>query len=126
MKSWRNKNLEDIKQGDIYWVDFGDPDGSEPAYKHPCVVVQNNVFNKSKIKTVVVCLITSNLRRAEAPGNVLIKKGEGNLKKDSVVNISQILTVNKKDLIKKIGALNTGKINRIIEGIKILIEPRDI
>ena len=90
------------------------------------MVVQNNVFNKSKIKTVVVCLITSNLRRAESPGNVLLKKGEGNLKKDSVVNVSQILTVNKKDLIKKIGTLNKGKINRIVEGIKILIEPRDI
>ncbi|MBI2859327.1 MAG: type II toxin-antitoxin system PemK/MazF family toxin, partial [Chloroflexi bacterium] len=65
-----------IDQGDVFWVDLGEPTGSGPAYRHPHVVVQNNVFNKSGIQTVVVCSLTSNLRRAASPGNVLLEKGE--------------------------------------------------
>jgi mRNA interferase MazF len=116
----------DIKQGDIYWVNLGIPGGSEPGYRHPHVVIQNNVFNASKINTVVVCALTSNLKRAKAPGNVLLRKGEGNLKKDSVVNISQIITVDKSDLIEKIGSLLSSRVKQIIEGAKLLIEPREI
>jgi mRNA interferase MazF len=116
----------DIRQGDIFWVDFGEPKGSAPGYRHPCVVIQNNVFNESKIASVVVCALTSNLKRVRAPGNVLIKKGEGNLTKDSVVNISQIATVDKIDLVKKIGSLSPSKITDIVEGVKLLIEPREV
>ncbi len=115
-----------IKQGDIFWIDLGIPKGSAPGYKHPHVVVQNNVFNQSKINTVVVCALTSNLKRANAPGNVLLKKGEGDLKKDSVVNISQILTVDKSDLVEKIGTLSPLRIKQLIEGVKLLIEMRDL
>jgi mRNA interferase MazF len=117
--------MTQIKQGDIFWIELGDPRGSEPAYRHPHVVIQNNVFNQSKISTVVVCALTSNLKRAKAPGNVLLKKGEGNLKKESVVNISQIITVNKSDLVGKIGSLSPERIGEIIEGIKLLTEPRE-
>ncbi|MEK6682921.1 MAG: type II toxin-antitoxin system PemK/MazF family toxin [Nitrospirota bacterium] len=115
-----------IKQGDIYWIDFGIPKGSEPGYRHPHVVIQNNIFNISRINTVVVCAITSNLKLANAPGNVLLKKGEGGLKKDSVVNISQIITLDKSDIIEKIGALPRLRIKQIIEGVRLLIEPREI
>lgn len=115
-----------IRQGDIFWIDFGVPKGSEPGYRHPYLVVQNNIFNKSRISTVVVCALTSNVKRAKAPGNVLIKKGEGNLKKDSVVNISQVVTVNKTDLCKKIGSLSLERIKQAVEGIELLIEPNDI
>jgi mRNA interferase MazF len=115
-----------IKQGDIFWIDLGSPRGSAPAYVHPHVIVQNNVFNKSKINTVVACAITSNIIRASAPGNVMLKKGEGGLKKDSVVNISQVITVDKSDLVEKIGTLQPSKVRQVIEGIKLLIEPRDI
>jgi mRNA interferase MazF len=115
----------DIKQGDIFWIDLGMPKGSEPGYKHPHVVIQNNVFNQSRINTVVVCAVTSNLKLANAPGNILLKKGEGGLKKDSVVNISQIITVDKSDITEKIGRLSPSKVNKIIEGIKLLIEPRE-
>ncbi len=75
---------------------------------------------------MVVCAITSNIRRATAPGNVLLKKGEGGLKKDSVVNISQIITVDKTDLIEKIGTLSQSRIKQIAEGLKLLIEPREV
>ena len=115
-----------IRQGDIFWVDLAEPHGSEPGYRHPHVVVQNNVFNTSKINTVVVCALTSNIKRAKAPGNVLLRKGEANLPKDSVVNITQMLTVNKTDLQEKIGSVQVSKTRQIIEGIKLLLEPREI
>lgn len=115
-----------IRQGDIFWVDFGPPRGSEPGYRHPHVVIQNNVFNSSRISTVVVCALTSNLNRAKAPGNFLLRKGEANLPKDSVVNVSQIVTVNKADLVEKIGSLAPARLNLIISGIKLVVEPREI
>lgn len=115
-----------IRQGDVFWVDLGLPSGSAPGFKHPHVVIQNNVFNQSRINTVVVCALTSNIKRAKAPGNVLLSKGEANLKRDSVVNISQIVTVDKTDLMKKIGSLPQPRIKQIINGIKVLIEPKNI
>ena len=115
-----------IRQGDVYWIDLGEPKGSEPGYLHPHVVVQNDLFNKSRINTVVVCALTSNLKRAAVPGNVLLAKGEANLKKDSVVNVSQVVTVDKIDLADKIGTLSTARVKQIVSGLRLLIEPRDI
>jgi mRNA interferase MazF len=115
-----------IRQGDIYWIDLEAPRGSEPGYRHPHVVVQNNLFNGSKLGTIVVCALTSNLKRAAAPGTVLLKKGEANLKKDSVVNITQLVTVNKADLSEKIGTVSPARVREIVEGIRLLIEPRDL
>ena len=115
-----------INQGDIFWVDLGEPSGSEPAYRHPHLVVQNNVFNRSRIDTVVVCSLTSNIQRAESPGNVLLEKGEANLPKPSVVNITQIFTVNKRDLMEKIGSLSCNRTAQVLQGIELLITPRDV
>ena len=114
-----------IRQGDIYWIDIGVPHGSRPGCRHPHVVIQNNVFNDSRINTVVVCALTSNLKRADAAGNVLLKKGEAGLKKDSVVNVSQILTVDKEELEEKIGSLSPNRTSQVIEGIKLLINPME-
>jgi mRNA interferase MazF len=115
-----------IEQGDVFWVDLGDPSGSGPGYRHPHVVIQNNLFNRSRINTVVVCVITSNLKRAQAPGNVLLKKGEANLPKPSVVNVSQIFTVDKSELVEKIGTLSPQSVRQILDGIRLLTEPRDV
>ncbi len=115
-----------IEQGEIYWVDLSDPRGSEPGFRHPHIVIQNNLFNTSQISTVVVCSLTSNLRRGRAPGNVPLKKGEANLSKKNVVNISQVFTVNKSDLTEKIGQVSEKRILEILEGIKLLIEPRNV
>lgn len=112
-----------IRQGDIFWVDLGDPSGSEPGYRHPHVVIQNNVFNLSRISTVVVCALTSNLRRAQAPGNVLLEIDEANLPKQSVVNVSQIFTVDKMQLDEKIGTLSTERVGEILDGIGLVLEP---
>ena len=115
-----------VNQGDVFWIDFDSPSGSEPGYRHPHVVIQNNLFNRSRINTVVVCSLTSNIKRADAPGNVLLKRGEANFPKKSVVNISQIFTVNKSDLSKKIGSLSKNRILQILQGIKILTEIREV
>ena len=112
-----------ITQGDIFWVELDEPSGSEPGYRHPHVVVQNNLFNRSRINTVVVCALTSNLKRAAAPGNVLLDPGEANLPKQSVVNVSQVFTVDKSQLGVKIGALSPVRVREILDGIGLLLEP---
>lgn len=114
-----------INQGDIFWIDLDEPYGSEPGYRRPHVVIQNNVFNRSRISTVVVCILTSNLRRATAPGNVLLEPGEANLPDQSVVNVSQIFTVNKTQLGEKIGTLSAERVRQIFDGVRLLTEPRE-
>jgi mRNA interferase MazF len=115
-----------INQGDVFWINLKEPSGSEPVFRHPHVVIQNNLFNRSRINTVVVCALTSNIKRAKVPGNVLLNKGEANLPKKNVVNVSQIFTVNKSDLSEKVGALSPGRLNQLLEGIKLLTEPREV
>lgn len=115
-----------VRQGDVFWLDLGEPQGSGPGFRHPYVVVQNDPFNVSRLGTVVVCELTSNLQRAAAPGNVLLKKGEGNLDRESVVNVSQLYTVDRSALAKKIGALSPGRAAEIFAGLKLLLEPREI
>ena len=115
-----------INQGDIYWIELDEPTGSEPGYGHPHVVVQNNVFNVSRINTVIVCALTSNVKRAEAPGNVLLERGEANLPKQSVVLVSQIFTVDKSQLGEFIGTLSEHRVKQIIEGIYLMTEIRNL
>ena len=114
-----------IRQGDVFWLYLGAPAGSSPGCRHPHVVVQNNVFNQSKIQTVVVCALTSNVQRAAAPGNVLLRRGEANLPKRSVVNISQLFTVDRTQLSERIGTLSSQRVREILEGIVLLLEPRE-
>jgi mRNA interferase MazF len=101
----------EIHQGEVYWLEFG-----------PCVVVQSDVFNRSHLATTVVCLITSNLTRAAAPGNVALKKGQANLPKASVVNVSQILTIDKTELSDRIGNLPAQTIDAILTGLQLLFD----
>jgi mRNA interferase MazF len=115
-----------IRQGDIYWIDLGEPVGSEPAYIRPYVVIQNDVLNSSRIRTVIVCALTSNLRRATAIGNVLLEEGEANLSEQSVVNVSQVFTVDKAMLVDKIGRLSTQRVRQILAGLRLVTEPQEI
>ena len=114
-----------ITQGDIYWIELGEPEGSEPGYKHPHVIVQNNLFNRSQVRTVLVCPLTTNLKRASAPGNVLLDKKESNLSKQSVVNVTQVFTVDKSQLDEYVGSLSTKRITEILNGIKLVLDPRE-
>ena len=110
----------------MYWLDLGEPAGSGPGLRHPYAVVQSDLFNVSRIRTVVVCELTSNLQRAEAPGNVLLRKGEGGLDRASVVNVSQIYTVDRADLAEKIGELSQDRIREISVGLKLLLDARQV
>ena len=114
--------MSEIRQGQVYWLDFGPSVGSSPADRHPCVVVQNDVFNRSAIGTTVVCLITSNLGRAKAPGNVLLRKGEASLPKASVVDISQVLTVDKAELVDYSGTLSRASAAAVRDGLHLLFD----
>lgn len=114
--------MTEIRQGQVYWLDFGPAARSAPADRHPCVVVQNDIFNRSAIRTSVVCLITSNLSKANAPGNVLLRKGEANLPKASVVNVSQILTVDKAELVELAGKLSGAAAGAVRDGLQMLFE----
>ncbi len=111
-----------IQQGDVYWLDFGPASGSAPAERHPCVVVQSNVFNHSRIASTVVCLITSNLSRAHAPGNVELRKGEANLPKPGVVNVSQVVTIDKVDLAERVGKLPKASLASVLLGLRLVFE----
>jgi mRNA interferase MazF len=115
-----------IAQGDVFWLDAGAPRGSGPGFRRPHVVVQNDVFNASRIQTTVMCAITSNLTRAKAPGNLLLQKGEANLPRPSVVNVSQIVTVDKSLLTEKIGALSRQRVLEIVAGLRLVLEPREL
>lgn len=114
--------MKEIRQGDVYWLNFGPSFGSAPAERHPCVVVQSDVFNSSRIATTVVCLITSNLERANSPGNVALKKGDAGLSRPSVVNVSQVVTVDKIELEERVGRLPSSAIESVLTGMRLLFE----
>ena len=113
-----------INQGDIYWINLGRPSGSSPGYLRPFAIIQNDIFNISRINTVIVCALTSNLKLAKAPGNILLNQGEANLPKQSVINVSQIYSVDKLELKEKIGTLSSKRVQEILDGIRLLLEPQ--
>ena len=114
-----------ILQGDVFWVNFPPPSGSGPGFRHPQVVIQNNLLNRSAIHTILVCGVTSNLALASAHGNVLLYRGEGNLPKRSVVNVSQVATVDKTDFGDKIGTLTRDRVRAILDGLRLITEPQE-
>ena len=107
-----------IHRGDLFWVGPDASSGSAPSYAHPHVVVQDDVFNHSRIPTVVVCALTSNLHRANEPGNLLLELGEGNLPQRSVVVVSHISCVDKARLAERIGALSQARVEQILAGLR--------
>jgi mRNA interferase MazF len=115
-----------IRQGEVHWVDLGDPRGSEPACRRPCVIVQNDAFNASRIATVVVVVLTGNLRLGEAFGNVTLRKGEAGLSRSSVANISQLVTVDRTMLDGRIGRLGRRRLEQVLAGVHGLLRPVDL
>jgi mRNA interferase MazF len=105
----------DVKQGDIFWISPNEANQIASDHTHPHVVIQSDTPN-----TIIVCALTTNLKRAKAPGNVLLEEGEGNLPKQSVVVVSQVSTVDKAQLGKYIGALTEGRINQVLAGMRFL------
>jgi len=107
-----------ISRGDLFWIGPDETRGSVPGYPHPHVVVQDDVFNRSRISTVVVCALTSDLNRASAPGNVLLEPGEGNLSKQSVIVVSQVSSLCKTRLGTRIGELSSERIEQVLAGMR--------
>jgi len=108
-------------RGAIWWADLPDPVASEPGYRRPVLIIQSNAFNRSRIHTVIAVVITSNLRLADAPGNVRLEARESGLPKDSVANVSQIVTVDKTFLVEKCGQLEDDTMLAIDDGVRIVL-----
>ena len=110
-----------MQRGDIWWATLRPPTGSEPGYKRPVLIIQSDDFNKSQINTVVVAILTSNLRLQDAPGNVLLSKSSTKLPKDSVANVSQVVTLDKAFLSKRISRLSTNKMKHVDDGLRLVL-----
>ncbi|KAA1422815.1 type II toxin-antitoxin system PemK/MazF family toxin [Mumia zhuanghuii] len=110
-----------LHRGDVHWIDFGAPHGSAPALRRPALIVQSDGFNASRIATVVVAALTSNLRLASMPGNVFVSRGMTGLPKDSVVNVSQIATIDKSDVADRAGSLTPALLADVDDGIRLLL-----
>jgi len=110
-----------IAQGHVYWANLPNPTGSGPGFRRPVVVVQGDALNRSRIQTVVCVPLTSNLRWAEAPGNVLLSARSTGLPKDSVANVSQVITLDRTLLGREIGKLSKRQLDSILTGIGIIL-----
>ena len=110
-----------IHRGEIWWAALSTPSGSEPGYKRPLLIVQSDDFNRSRISTVIAVVITSNLRLSDAPGNVFLERRRSGLPRDSVVNVSQLVSVDKSFLIEKVGMLEVPELQDVEAGIRLAI-----
>ncbi len=110
-----------VRRSEVWWVDFGEPLGSEPGYRRPALVVSSDRFNRSRIATVVVLPVTSNLRLASGPGNVELERGEAGLSKASVINVSQVVVVDRSRFDQRIGSLPTGVMVRVDAGLRLAL-----
>jgi mRNA interferase MazF len=110
-----------IVQGEVWWADLGEPAGSEPGFRQPVVVVQGEAFNASTLRTVVCVALTSNLKWAEAPGNVLLPARATGLSKPSVANVSQVVTLDRDALTERAGRLSASSLELVLAGIDVVL-----
>ena len=109
-----------IKHGEVWWANLPDPEGSMPGCRRPVAVIQSNEFNRSRISTVIVAAITSNVKLSAAPGNVFLSKRSAGLPRESVVNVSQVLTLDKSFLTEKAGRLTKSKLREVEDGLRLV------
>jgi len=110
-----------VSQGEVWWADLPMPKGSEPGFRRPCVVIQGDTLNQSRIGTVVCVLLTTNLRWTGAPGNVLLSSRITGLPKDSVANVSQVITLDKTELSERVAKLPRAKVELILAGLDVVL-----
>jgi mRNA interferase MazF len=110
-----------MRRGEIWWAGLPEPEGSGPGYRRPVLIVQADEFTNSRINTVVVAILTSNLALAQAPGNVLVRSRDSGLPKNSVVNVSQLLTVDKRLLVEKLRALDAADMTKVDGGLRLVL-----
>ena len=114
--------MDTIQRGEIWWADLPEPRRSEPGYRRPVLVIQADAFNASRIQTVIVAVITANLQLAVAPGNVLLPARSSGLSRDSVVNVSQLLTLDRSFLTEQAGSLPPRLERLVDEGLRIALQ----
>ena len=110
-----------IERGSIWWTDLGEPRGSEPGYRRPLLIIQADAFNRSRIQTVVAAVLTTNLHLVDAPGNVLVPATASGLRRDSVANVSQLITVNRDDLEERSGQVDAATMRRVDAGLRLVL-----
>ena len=111
-----------IDRGELWWSDLGEPKGSGPGYRRPVLVVQGDTFNRSRIATVVVATMTSNVDLADVPGTVFVAKGRTGMPKDSVANLSQLFTVDRRTLERRIGRLTSRQMQHIDSALRLVLD----
>jgi mRNA interferase MazF len=111
-----------VARGEIWWAGLATPRGSEPGYRRPVLVVQSDAFNRSRIGTVIVVAITSNLAVADAPGNVRLARRDSGLPRTSVVDVSQVLTLDRRDLVERVGGVSARTMESVDAGLRLVLE----
>ena len=110
-----------IERGQVWWADLGDPTGSEAGFRRPLLIVQDDAFNRSRLRTVIAVVLTSNLRLLDAPGNVLVPAKAAGLPKDSVANVSQVITVDRDFLTEPVGRLRGQLLKNVESGLRLVL-----
>jgi mRNA interferase MazF len=110
-----------IERGEIWWAELGEPEGSEPGFRRPVLIVQADAFNRSRLRTVIVVVLTSNLRLVDAPGNVLVPAAASGLSKDSVANVSQVITIDRDFLSAPAGRLRGRLLRDVDSGLRLVL-----
>jgi mRNA interferase MazF len=110
-----------IERGDVWWAELGEPDGSEPGYRRPIIIVQSDGFNRSRLRTVIAVVLTTNIRLVDAPGNVLVPAKAARLARDSVANVSQIITVDRDFLVERAGLIRGQILEDIDSGLRLVL-----
>jgi mRNA interferase MazF len=110
-----------VAQGEVWWADLGEPAGSAPGYRRPVIVVQGDAFNRSRIATAVCVPLTSNVKWAAAPGNVVLRARDTGLEKDSVANVSLVVAVDRSALVERVGKISQRKLDRVLGGIDVVL-----
>ena len=111
-----------IERGEVWWADLGEPDGSEPGYRRPVVIVQSDAFNRSRLRTVIAVVLMTNVRLLEAPGNVLVSAKTSGLPKDSVANVSQLVTLDRDFLRERAGRLRGQPLKDLESGLRLVLD----
>ena len=110
-----------VERGEVWWADLGEPDGAEPGYRRPVMIVQSDAFNRSRLRTVIAVALMTNLRLVEAPGNVLVPAKAAGLPKDSVANVSQVITVDRDFLLERAGRIRGQLLKDIENGLRLIL-----
>ncbi|HXC07473.1 MAG TPA: type II toxin-antitoxin system PemK/MazF family toxin [Steroidobacteraceae bacterium] len=110
-----------MRRGEVWWATLDEPAGSGPGFRRPVLVVQSNDFNESAIRTTICAVVTSNLRLADAPGNIRLPRGAGGLPRESVINVSQLLTLDKRLLTARVGRVPPETLRNVEAGIKLVL-----